>query len=149
MIDPDVRPAVAADVEQLAWLEREARTTLVDQRGGMRWLATHPERGADWGATISNLDVVVAHIGEVLVGYIVLDARRDIATVEDVYVTPQARELGFGDALLAASIERAHERGATHLEGQALPGDRDTKNLYERASIKARLITVSTPLAAR
>lgn len=149
MIDPDVRPADAADVEQLSWLEHEARTTLVDQRGGTRWLATHAERGSGWGATISDLDVVVAHIGEVLVGYIVLDARYDIATVEDVYVTPQARELGFGDALLAASIERARERGATHLEGQALPGDRNTKNLYERAAIKARLITVSTPLAAR
>ncbi|MEJ7799825.1 MAG: GNAT family N-acetyltransferase [Ilumatobacter sp.] len=149
MIDPDVRPADAADVEQLAWLEDEARSTLVDQRGGARWLATHPERGSGWDVTIGELDVVVAHIGEVIVGYIVLDARRVVATVDDVYVTPEARELGFGDAMLAASIERARERGATHLEGHALPGDRETKNLYERAAIKARLITVSTPLAAR
>ncbi|MEO6653919.1 MAG: GNAT family N-acetyltransferase [Ilumatobacteraceae bacterium] len=149
MIDPDVRPAAADDVEQLAWLEIEARSTLVDQRGGARWLATHDERGADWGETIDQLDVVVAHIGEVIVGYMVLDARTAVATVDDVYVTPPARELGFGDAMLAASIARAHDRGATHLEGQALPGDRDTKNLYERAAIKARLITVSTPLDAR
>jgi hypothetical protein len=27
------------------------------------------------------------------------------------------------------------------VEGQALPGDRHTKNLYERAGIVARLIT--------
>lgn len=146
MIDPDVRPAIAADVAQLDWLEQEARSSLVGQRGGDRWLATHAPRGATWIWTIDDLDVVVAHIGEVLVGYIVMDARSEVATIDDVYVSPQARELGFGDAMLAASIERARERGAGHLEGEALPGDRDTKNLYERAVIKARLITVSTPL---
>ena len=31
--------------------------------------------------------------------------------------------------------------GAVAVEGQALPGDRHTKNLYERAGIVARLIT--------
>lgn len=146
MIDPEVRPAHAADIGQLAWLERESRSSLVDQRGGARWLATHAERADHWETAIDDLDIVVAHIGQVLVGYIVMDAHDEVATVEDVYVTPQARELGFGDAMLAASVERARERGATHLEGEALPGDRDTKNLYERAAIKARLITVSTPL---
>jgi GNAT superfamily N-acetyltransferase len=69
-----------------------------------------------------------------------------IAVVNDVYVTPQARELGFGDELLAAAIDRARASGCELLEGSSLPGDRDTKNLYERAGIKARLITVSTAL---
>jgi hypothetical protein len=32
------------------------------------------------------------------------------------------------------------------LEGTALPGDRDTKNLYERAGVVARKIVVSKPL---
>lgn len=146
MIDPDVRAATAGDVEQLAWLEREARASLVDQRGGQRWLVTHPERGADWHRSIAELDVVVAHIGDVIVGYIVLDARSAVATVDDVFVTPQARELGFGDALLAACLDRARASGAAHFEGESLPGDRDTKNLYERAAIKARLITTSIDL---
>lgn len=146
MIDPDVRAATADDVEQLAWLEDEARTALVDQRGGRRWLATHPQRGDQWQTSISELDVVVAHIGEVIVGYIVLDARSPVATVDDVYVTPQARELGFGDALLAACLDLARAGGAAHFEGESLPGDRDTKNLYERAAIKARLITTSIEL---
>ena len=69
-----------------------------------------------------------------------------LAAVGEVYVTPPARELGFGDALLDAAIVDARSSGATMLEGESLPGDRDTKNLYERAGIKARLITVSTPL---
>ncbi len=56
-------------------------------------------------------------------------------------MTPEARELGFGDELLATAIASASSRGAVGVEGQALPGDRQTKNLYERAGIVARLIT--------
>jgi GNAT superfamily N-acetyltransferase len=146
MIDPDVRPASLDDVEQLDWLESEARAALVDQRGGRRWLETHPARSGHWERQIAGDAVFVAHIGEVIVGYLVLVVTGALAVIEDVYVTPQARELGFGDALLAAGLEHARAAGCTLLEGASLPGDRDTKNLYERAGIKARLITVSTPI---
>lgn len=146
MIDPDVRPATSGDAAQLDWLEREARATLTDRRGGDRWLATHPARDGAWGSVVDVGDVYIAHIDEVAVGYLVLVMAGRIAVIDDVYVTPPARELGFGDALLAAAIERARAAGCELLEGESLPGDRDTKNLYERAGIKARLITVSTPL---
>ncbi len=146
MIDPDVRPALPEDCPQLAWLEAEARSALADLRGGPRWLATHPARGDAWETAVSADTVVVAHIGAVAVGYLVLIVNGPIAVVDDVYVTPQARELGFGDELLAAALARARAAGCELLEGASLPGDRDTKNLYERAGIKARLITVSTPL---
>ncbi|MDW3213024.1 MAG: GNAT family N-acetyltransferase [Ilumatobacteraceae bacterium] len=146
MIDPDVRPAGPHDVSQLAWLEAEARSVLIEQRGGPRWLDTHPARGDAWSAAIGADAVFVAHIGDVVVGYLVLVTTGPIAVVDDVYVTLQARELGFGDAMLAAAIDRARAAGCELLEGSSLPGDRDTKNLYERAGIKARLITVSTPL---
>ena len=66
--------------------------------------------------------------------------------VDQVFVTPEARGLGFGDALLAAGLAHARAVGARLFEGEALPGDRETKNLYERAGITARLITVSTRL---
>ncbi len=80
----------------------------------------------------------------VVVGYLVLDVDGAVATVDQVYVRPEARELGFGDALLAAATgHAAADAGAAILEGHALPGDRHTKNLYERAGITARLITVS------
>lgn len=146
MIDPDVRPAVPEDGPQLAWLEAEARAALADLRGGQRWLATHPPRGEEWMNPESSDIVFVAHIGAVAVGYLVLVITGPIAVIDDVYVTPQARELGFGDGLLAAAVDRARDAGCELLEGASLPGDRDTKNLYERAGIKARLITVSTPL---
>lgn len=146
MIDPIVRPAVETDGPQLRWLELESREQLQQQRGGARWLATHDERGASWEAAADAGDVVVAVIDDVVVGYIVMGRHSNVATIDDVYVTPQARELGFGDAMLGVVIERARDEGARFVEGEALPGDRDTKNLYERAAIKARLITVSTEL---
>ncbi len=144
MIDPLVRAASASDVGQLRFLEDEARAALVDQRGGIRWLETHGARGDRWSDHVDR--VTVAHIDDVVVGYIVVSVTPPLATIDEVYVTEGARELGFGDALLAAATERARELGASLLEGEALPGDRDTKNLYERAGIKARLITVSAPI---
>jgi GNAT superfamily N-acetyltransferase len=147
VIDPDVRTAEAGDVWQLVLLEEEARRALVDQRGGARWLEEHPLIGDAWPDLLGSAIVFVAFIDEVLVGYaVVVDSAPDITRVDQVFVTPQARELGFGDAMLAAGLEHARARGALVFEGEALPGDRDTKNLYERAGITARLITVSTRL---
>lgn len=142
MIDPLVRPAAAGDAIQLQQLEAESRAALAEQRGGPRWMADHPA-GA-W--TNPQSFTSVAHIDDVLVGYIVATVTGSLARIVDVYVTPAARELGFGDALLAEAVTRVRAAGATTLDAEALPGDRDIKNLYERAGIKARLIVVSTPL---
>jgi len=146
MIDPDVRSADPADADQLRFLESVARSALVDLRGGQRWLATNPERGASWQAVIASSSVFVAHIGAVVVGYLVASQHGDVLKVEEVFVLDEARELGFGDELLAAAIAEGRANGVRLLEAEALPGDRNTKNLYERAGIKARLITVSTEL---
>jgi GNAT superfamily N-acetyltransferase len=146
MIDPRVRRAEATDFEQLLWLEGIARRALIDQRGGARWLETHDERGASWPTVIEAADVFVATVDDVIVGYLVASRRDDLLEINEVFVHEQARELGFGDELLAAAIVGGRAVGMRLLEGEALPGDRNTKNLYERAGIKARLITVSTEL---
>jgi GNAT superfamily N-acetyltransferase len=150
MIDPVVRPARRADVDALRFLESEARAALVTARGGTRWLDEHPELGAAWSDALEEHQVFVAVLDgegvEVVVGYLVLDVAGTVARIDQVFVTPDAREVGFGDALVEAAESAAREGGATLLEGQALPGDRETKNLYERAGITARLITVSRRL---
>lgn len=142
MIDPLVRSAGPNDVDQLRDLEVEARAALIGQRGGDRWLVEHPEVADGWLDRFRTADVLVAHIDEVAVGYIVAElGDDDIVRIDQVWVTPEARELGFGDEMLATAIARAVERGAIAVEGESLPGDRHTKNLYERAGIVARLIT--------
>ncbi|MEX2626095.1 MAG: GNAT family N-acetyltransferase, partial [Ilumatobacteraceae bacterium] len=139
MIDPLVRRARPADSVELAELEGVARAALVDQRGGVRWLEENPARVTDW----ANATVFVAVLDELVVGYLELDPTPPVARVAQVYVRPETRELGFGDELLATAIDHARAAGADRIEGEALPGDRTIKNLYERAGITARLIVVS------
>jgi ribosomal protein S18 acetylase RimI-like enzyme len=146
VVDPIVRPARSGDLEQLRTLEREARSALVGQRGGDRWLDTHAARDGQWDAVVAAGGVDVAVIGEVIVGYLVSHHDHGVAYVDEVYVTPDARQVGFGDGLLAAATEAARSAGCTTIEGEALPGDREVKNLYERAGITARLIVVSRAL---
>lgn len=145
MIEPGVRPAVLADRDALVWLEDTARHGLLSQRGGDLWLERHPAQSPDWAAVASG-DVLVATIDEVVVGYLRFTVRNRVVTVEDVFVHHGAREVGCGDALLARAVEVGVERGARRIEAEALPGDRETKNLYERAGITAKRITVSAPI---
>jgi len=134
------------DIDQLGLLEREARAAAADVRGGARWIEEHPPVGEAWRTRCATSTVLVAHIEAMLVGYLVLDIDGGVARVDQVWVTPQARELGFGDELLAEAMRRGRDAGARLIEGAALPGDRMTKNLYERAGIVARLIITSKQL---
>ena len=59
MIDPKVRAADladATDLAQLVLLETEARTALVGQRGGHRWLAENPPVSPDWALANATYD---------------------------------------------------------------------------------------------
>ena len=142
-----VRRAVIADAPQLAELEAAARHHLIDQRGGAALLAEQPPVG-DWKTAIEDNArwIGVAELDGFVVGYLELAVIGDIAVVRQVYVQPEARQLGFGDGLLDAARQEAQRHGCGALEGFALPGDRETKNLYERAGITARKIIVSTRL---
>lgn len=142
MIDVEIRLAGASDIEQLHLIEAEARSGLDGVRGGLRWLAEHPL--IEWAS--DERSVIVALIDEVIVGYLVVDDSPPVAVVDQVFVLDGARGIGIGDALLAEAVRRARDHGADYLEATALPGDRETKNLYERAGIVARAITVSARL---
>jgi ribosomal protein S18 acetylase RimI-like enzyme len=154
VIDPDVRRAEPADAFVLSDLERQARAELRDSRGGGRWLDTHPPLVDAWAEAIGERVVYVATIPaddgtDVVVGFLVADRADDpmpIARIDQVYVAGEARELGFGDALVAAAMDGAREQGVELIEAETLPGDRNLKNLYERAGVTARLITVSKKL---
>ena len=93
MIDPTIRRCRAddGDVAELELLEREAREALVGQRGGDRWLVEHPAVGADWLERCAGADVWVAHIDDVVVGYMVAELGEDlIVRIDQVWVTPLA-----------------------------------------------------------
>ena len=121
--------------------------------------STHITRSvADWPAVIDNRPVFVATIpmstddgrtAEAVVGFLVAGLLGDpmpVARIDQVFVEEDARELGFGDGLVAAALAWARQVGAELIEAETLPGDRNLKNLYERAGVTARLITVSKRL---
>jgi ribosomal protein S18 acetylase RimI-like enzyme len=145
-----VRRATAADVEALGALEHEAREAIIDARGGAALLAEQPAVG-EWATVLADAMRVVwvATIDDVVLGVLELRLPQyegGTGTVRQVYVVPGARELGLGDEMLAAAIEATVEAGGTTIEAVALPGDRETKNLFERSGLTARLITVSKRL---
>ncbi len=142
-MNTEVRGAGPADDSAVADLDREARADVAGKRGGQVWLREHPPVDA-----LSPATLVVGTIDGVVVGFLRLEVGPQAAVVERVYVTPEARGLGLGDDLLAFAVEAARRAGSEAIEGQALPGDRETKNLYERAGITARLITLYKRLDA-
>ncbi len=149
----DVRRASLGDANELALLELQARTAVVDVRGGAALLAEQPAVGdaSAWEAAItdSGRAVLVATIDEVPVGLLelILPVRAGgTGVVRQVYVRAEARELGFGDELLAQAMAATMDAGGVVIESHALPGDRDTKNLFERAGVTARKLIVSKRL---
>jgi GNAT superfamily N-acetyltransferase len=158
LIDPHVRRAEHGDAEVLGHLETLARAGLADVRGGPRWLDAHPRIASGWARAIDERAVFVGTIpgpasdgseAEVIVALLVADLVDDpmpVVRIDQVFVEDGARELGFGDTLVAAAMEWGREVGAQLIEAETLPGDRNLKNLYERAGVTARLITVSKRL---
>ena len=57
-----------------------------------------------------------------------------------VWVEPDARHQGAGPALARAAVTWLEDQGVTDIDVLALPGDREMKNVLERAGFKARLL---------
>lgn len=146
-----VRRGEPGDAEALIELEREARQALEPLRGGLPRLEETAARGAAWQSRLEDADhgVAVAEVEGVVLGWlsIVGPDNWGVAMIESVYVSDGARELGLGDELVAWAMAWAQRQGARRIESWALPGDRDTKNLFERNGMTARLITVSRTLS--
>ena len=66
--------------------------------------------------------------------------------IDLLYVRPDARGVGIGSAMMEVALRILQERGATRINAATLPGDRSTKNLFERHGLVAQMITVSKTL---
>jgi GNAT superfamily N-acetyltransferase len=151
MMDTAVRRASTDDVVALTALEAEARAAAAELRGGPRLLADHPPVAAGWAEWVDAgaRAAWVATIDDVAVGYLALElpaSAGGAGLVTQVFVTPEARELGLGEALVAAALDVLVAVGAGALDAVALPGDRLTKNLFERAGVVSRLIVLTRSL---
>jgi GNAT superfamily N-acetyltransferase len=150
------RPADSDDLDRVAELADQAATSLAALRGGSVWVRreARPEpRRPEFEAALVDPEklVVVGTIDGTVVGYGAVQAERlhdgaTLAVVTDVYVEPDARGVGVGEAVMGLLLRWAEERGCVGVDSVALPGDRATKNFFESNGLVARAITVHKPL---
>lgn len=154
------RFAAAHDLGAITDLARAAVEELAVLRGGSVWqrqlarrepidegLATDLEASPEAGA------LIVGTVGGTIVGYGAsrLETLADgttLSVVGDLYVDPDARGIGVGEAMMDLLVAHATDAGAVGIDSLALPGDRATKNFFETFGLKARAIIVHRTLGA-
>ena len=90
--------------------------------------------------------VLVAEIEGCVVGSLAYTSRDESWQVVRCHVEKEFRGVGVGDHLMDAFLGAARDAGVSRVGGEALPGDRATKNLFERNGLVARLILVERNL---
>ncbi len=156
-MDEAARPATADDLARIVTLAREAIAELAPTRGGAIWARREGRQEPVEGplaAAIADDDqlVVVGTLDGTVLGYAVvrLERLRDgavLGVIDDVFVEPEGRGVGIGEALLDAVIDWCRQRGCVGVDALALPGNRATKNFFESFGLVARAIVVHRALA--
>src|SRR5947207_670177 len=110
-------------------------------------------RPASLGDAIEDgaVETLVGTIDDVIVGYAVARVQElpdggRLARLTDIYVQPEAREVGIGELLLDTVLAWAAEGGCFGVDSIVLPGNRETKNFFESAGMVARAIIVHRAL---
>ena len=135
-----IREAVAEDESDLSTLDMEARSEGARHRGSRHLFDSLGPFSDRWAGRGTSHGFDVAVVRELVVGFVVV-RHGERPLLDQVFVLPQARGLGVGSNLLKDAVSR---HGAENLDALSLPGDRLTKNLYERSGLKARLIIASS-----
>lgn len=152
----NARTATREDLPAVSALAEAAIDELAPTRGGAIWVrhqARQKPVDASLEAALDDPDslVVVGTIDDAAVGYAVvrIDALRDggqLAVLDDLYVDPEARGVGLGEAMMDAVLEWARGRRCIGIDSVALPGNRATKNFFETFGLVARAIVVHKSL---
>ncbi|MEY4656744.1 MAG: hypothetical protein RL073_971 [Actinomycetota bacterium] len=143
-----VRKAQPIDASAISVLEQQCSLESQSFRGSAQLLAEAPFIGNDFDKVLGStgrLVLVVVASGE-LCGFADMVISDSVAMVQRVYISEAVRELGAGATLIDELRIHATALGCKRIDAYALPGDRLTKNLFERAGMKARLLIASSDL---
>lgn len=148
--------AVAGQLAEVARLLAEGGEAVRHQRGGAALLAELDAAGCTstgLGGLLERDDVIVVTgcidavpVGVAVAELVAVGTLGPVARVRALYVEPEAREVGVAEALMDRVLAWAGSAGCTAVEADALPGDRATKNLFERYGLVARKIVVRRDL---
>lgn len=145
------RPAGANDLDRLLALYAAAADELRSQKGGDVWWRhdRRPDPETSLADALADPDQLVlagtidsAVVGMAVVGTEVLHDGRLLGVVTDIYVEPDARSVGVGEALITEAVAWCRAKGCVGVDGLALPGARATKNFFETFGFTARAIVV-------
>ncbi len=154
------RPARHGDLPAVSALLAQAIEEVGPGRGGPELLAESGVPPAPEPAALTALldhpdrALLVGTFDDVVVGAAGLELRRwpagdqRVARLLFLYVEPAARGVSVGEALLGEILRWAGDHDATGVEADALPGDRETKNFFERAGMVTRRLVVFRRLGA-
>lgn len=151
------RPATPHDLHRVAQLAQQVIEELTPTRGGQIWARqtarTVPVTPASFEALLGDpLHLVaVGTVDDTVIGYaaVRIDALRDggrLAVLDELYVEPDARGVGVGEAMMDLVVEWATGAGCIGIDSIALPGNRATKNFFESFGLVARAIIVHRSL---
>ncbi|CAN5747506.1 hypothetical protein BH24ACT3_BH24ACT3_08450 [soil metagenome] len=150
------RPARPEDIPRIVELAREGIAELSVTKGGAVW-ARREARAEPIGASlVAVLDdpaaaMVVGTIDDTVVGYGVVRAEmlRDgalLGVVDDLYVEEGCRAVWVGEVIMDDLLAWCRTQGCMGVDSLALPGNRATKNFFERFGLVARAIVVHKSL---
>ncbi|MEZ5244308.1 MAG: GNAT family N-acetyltransferase [Acidimicrobiales bacterium] len=150
------RTAGADDLDVVTALSRAGTAELRPHRGGEIW-SQWEARPEPVDAALAELlagddaSILVGTIDGVVVGYAVVTIQRLhdgrlIGHLTDLYVMPDARGVGVGEALMERTTDWCRDHDCVGIDSVALPGDRATKNFFETFGLVARALRVHRAL---
>ena len=152
MPDEGVRPAAEADVPVILDLAAALRAELTPMRGGAIWSVreARPEPlEAGYKALLDRTDarLMMGTIDGTPVGFAVgeIETLQDgslLGVVSELFVDPEARAIGVGEAMLGSLVEFFAAGGCVGVDAWALPGHRAAKNFFEESGFSARGIVM-------
>ncbi len=146
------RPASADDIPRVVELAELMRAELGAMRGGSLWLEREawPEPLGDaYGALLARDDalLLVGAIDDAVIAFaaVVIEHLRSgarLGVITDLFVEPEAREVGVGEVLADAMVQHCRDAGCLGVDAAALPGHRAAKNFFETHGFTARALTM-------
>ena len=147
-----VRPATPDDLPAIVGLVEALRAELTPMRGGRIWSVREARWGQPdevYGALLTDpaTCVVAGTLDDVVVGFgvVTIEVLADggkLGVVTEMFVDPEGRAVGVGEAMLEAMVFFCTREGCVGVDALALPGHRAAKNFFEESGFTARAIVM-------
>ena len=139
---PAIRPATAADLEQLAALQLASWRAAYTEALPASYLEAHAPRdiAQHWRQIdLAKTQVLVADQNGAAIGFVVFDCK-DPAFIDNLHVAPDLRGGGIGRRLMAAAAARIVEAGVREAFLWALAHNHDAIQFYERLGAEVETV---------